>query len=108
MFNNRKAQAGPPHLAGAGLIHPVKALENPRQIFRRDAQSGIGDPNLYLAASTLQYGHSHVSALSVELHGIIDQIEQGLFESYAISEDIEIHGSTDGARPNRAAGFGID
>src|ERR1017187_5517253 len=90
MFNNRQAQTGSTHRAGAGLIHPVKAFENPRQIFHWDPQSRIRNPNLDLAAGTLQHGYSHVPPLFVELHGVIDQIEQGLLESYAISKDIEI------------------
>jgi len=46
MLNNRKAQTSSSHLPGTGLVHPVKALENPRQIFGGYAQPGVGDPNL--------------------------------------------------------------
>ena len=32
VFNDRQTQTGSPHVAAAGFVHPVEALEEPRQM----------------------------------------------------------------------------
>ena len=46
MLCNGEAQARAARLSGAGLIDPVKALENSVEVFGGDARAEVADPEL--------------------------------------------------------------
>ena len=76
---NGQTQAGAPRLAGTAPVHPVKALKNPVQRFRRDANSGIGDGKHRLTVFT-SGGDGDLSAGAVVLDAVFHQVEDDLLE----------------------------
>src|SRR5689334_17971550 len=50
VLDDRQAQAGAAELAGAGLVHPVEALEDARQVVLGNADAGVLDVEAGLAA----------------------------------------------------------
>ena len=43
LVDERQADAGALVRAAAAVLHPVEALEHPRQLFRRNADAGVAD-----------------------------------------------------------------
>jgi hypothetical protein len=63
-------------------LHPVKALEQPRQLIRRNAGAGVADRKLEVAVF-LSQGHLN-GALERELEGVGEKIENNFFPHLAV------------------------
>lgn len=67
-------------------IHPVEAFKHPRQMLRRDANSGVGHPKDRPSAVAGR-GDGHPSAGRRELDPVVHQIEQQLGETCLVALD---------------------
>ena len=85
MRDDRQPEPGVAALARARLGHPVEALGDPRKVGRGNADSRVGYSQT--GGIALNAGSdSHPPPLGGELDGIIDQVDQDLDQSVAISE----------------------
>src|SRR6478735_8616816 len=82
LLHKRKANARAFVGSPFRTLHPVKALEQPRQLIRRNAGAGVGDRKLEMAV-LLSQGHLD-GALERELEGVGKKIENNLFPHLAI------------------------
>src|ERR1039458_7440646 len=90
MLHYGEAQAGAAHLAGTSLIHAVEALEDAREILGRNAHAGIGDGNFDAAFGHLATSQPHFTVFAIELDGVVQKVQQGLFESNSVAENIDV------------------
>src|SRR3972149_6129453 len=68
-------EAGAAAAAGAGVIDLVEALEDARQVLRRDADACIADLDHQPVAGPLR-GHGHGAAFRRELDRVVHQVAQ--------------------------------
>ena len=80
MFHNGQTESGPPLLAGPGLIHPVKALEDPRQVLEGDADAGVchRNPDVFALIFRKQTDRTAIGGV---LDGVFQQVDHDLFQS---------------------------
>ena len=85
LVHERQADPGAFVRARLRMLHPVEALEHPRQIGRRDADAGVGDLQLGVRAAPA-HGDANL-AHERELEGVGQQIEDDLLPHVPIDVD---------------------
>jgi len=85
VLDNGEAEAGSPLVPAAPGIDPVEALENARQSFRGNPRAVIVDAHLQHFAGGRR-GDGHRRAGWSVFDGIVEEVEQHLFEAAAVSE----------------------
>lgn len=85
-LNNGQSQAGPPAQARAGAIPAIKRRKNMRQVLSGDALSVVRHPDLHDRAHGLP-ADLDGSPLRGVLHGVVEQIEENLFQGVGIGVD---------------------
>ena len=83
-FRNSKTQAGAAGSAGAGFIYPVKALENHRQVFRRDAFARIRNADVYHTAA-FPRGYIYLAVFCGMRQRIVQEVIQDLLDAVIIN-----------------------
>src|SRR3990167_3682022 len=89
MFYNRQPQSGPAGGAGPaggsrpGLVDPIKALKNARQIFRRNADSSVPYRKFH-PLPVLNGGNLNDAPFRGVLDGIINEVGKNLTERLRI------------------------
>ena len=84
--SDRQTDAGSPVLARTRGIRPVEALEQPREVLRRDTDAGVADLDLDGPVVPLG-GDDHRSPGGREPHRVVEQVEQDLVDALAIGVD---------------------
>ena len=77
VLDDGQAQAGAAGGPGAGLVHPVEAVEHLGQLVLRDAYAGVGHLQQHLVPVPA-HGDKHTAAGEVIFDGIFDEVEAAL------------------------------
>jgi len=91
-LDDGQTESGAAILAVAGRIDTVKALENMRQMLRRDTDTGIGNGHHHLVPRHVQ-GNLHPTVVRSVLDGIGNQIEKNLTQAQFIAADADFLGN---------------
>ncbi len=84
MFDDRQPQSGPPQLATACLVDPVKTLEQAGQMFARDTAALILDRDGQLTSGPIDSRNLDVLIRFAVLDRIVEQVDQCLFQQRCI------------------------
>src|SRR5439155_12157049 len=92
VFHDRQTQSRPAHVARAAALRPVKALEDPRQILRRDADAVVDDLDDDLLASPgvdvlTADDQSHQPVVPRVLDCVLHQVRYGALEVFGVADD---------------------
>src|SRR5262249_41430959 len=112
MFHDGQPQPGSAALARTGLVHTIKALEDPGQVLRSDAWAEIAHKKLYSLSLLPRANYDFLSALSIT-HRVADQFAEDLVHGVGARDpppiarllDRELHVSCPGAFLHRRSRF---
>ncbi len=75
MLDDGEAEAGAAEFPAAGFVHPVKPLENPRQMLRRDAGTIVGHADFNVAG--FRHGaHADAATGGRVLDCVVEQVDE--------------------------------
>src|ERR1039457_7719689 len=86
MLHNSQPESGTPLVTGSGLIHPVKAFKYSRQVFKRNADTGVRYRNPD-ELSRIFRNQADDAAIGSVLDGVLQQIDYYLFQSALVCHD---------------------
>ena len=81
--------------AAARALDPMKALEQPRQLLRCDANPAVGNPQLDPGVVWAAHGDPH-APLESELEGVGEEVEHHLFPHVAV--DVGLYSAASGGQ----------
>lgn len=84
MLYDRKTQTGSAYFSGTGLIDAIKPLKDARQVLGGNPDTRIGNDDAHPPGDGASDFKFHFPGGSIELHGVIQEIDECLLKLHAI------------------------